>query len=139
VAAAAEWVGEWWSAALGRFGMAEGDDLVVHRGRAEPGRHGALVCFSGRGPGELLRDGRKVMGVSQWRSREGALFHTCAYTRWDPGPLVDLFDLAPVVRRALRSDLAAAALGFEDLGPGLRGVASLRDALLESFPTWGGH
>ena len=39
---------------------------------------------------------RKVMGVSQWRGKEGALFHTCAYTHWDPRPLVELFEPAGV-------------------------------------------
>ena len=59
VADAAAWVGAWWAAALGAFGVG---DLTVHRGRAEPGRHGGLVCFAGRGPGEVLQGDRKVMG-----------------------------------------------------------------------------
>jgi lipoate---protein ligase len=160
VAAAAGWVGEWWSAALctlmggaGRCtgtgtetGTATGggtggnDGLVVHRGKADPGRHGSLVCFSGRGPGEVFHDGRKVMGVSQWRSREGALFHTCAYTHWDPGPLVELFDFDPWPRRDLLTDLDVAAIGVADLIPGLPGAAlTLRDSLLGSFPKWGGE
>jgi lipoate---protein ligase len=134
VAEAAAWVGNWWDAALGRFGIG---DLTVHRGRAERGRHGGLVCFSGRGPGELLSGDRKVMGVSQWRCREGSLFHTCAYTAWEPGPLVELFDLDPPARQELVSDLVQSAVGLDDLGL-VPGIAALRAGLLASFPTWEG-
>jgi hypothetical protein len=141
VADAAAWVGAWWAAALGAFDVG---DLTVHRGRAEPGRHGGLVCFSGRGPGEVLQGDRKVMGVSQWRCREGALFHTCAYTTaWEPGPLVELFALDRSTRRGLVSDLARSAVGLDELGldvPGheVPGIAALRGALLASLPTWEG-
>jgi lipoate---protein ligase len=149
VADAAAWVGAWWVAALGALGVG---DLTVHRGRAEPGRHGGLVCFSGRGPGEVLQGDRKVTGVSQWRCREGSLFHTCAYTAWEPGPLVELFALDRSTRQGLVSDLARSAVGLDDLGlenrgpedPGpedrglVPGMAALRGALLASFPTWEG-
>ena len=53
-------------------------------------RSGDLVCFAGRGPGEVFHGGRKVVGLSQWRAREGALFSSCAYLRWDPAPLLAL-------------------------------------------------
>ncbi len=139
VADAAAWVGAWWAAALGAFGVG---DLTVHRGRAEPGRHGGLVCFAGRGPGEVLQGDRKVMGLSQWRCREGSLFHTCAYTAWEPGPLVELFALDRSTRQELVSDLARSAVGLDELGredPGLvPGIAALRGTLLASFPTWEG-
>ena len=88
---------------------------VVHEGRAEPGRHGALVCFSGKGPGEVFVGDRKVMGVSQWRGREGALFHTCAYTHWDPRPLVELLNVAGSSPEELVADLAGAAIGLDEL------------------------
>jgi lipoate-protein ligase A len=104
VAEAAAWVGAWWSAALGAGG-AGASELVVHRGRAVPGDHGGLVCFSGRGPGEVFWAGRKVMGISQWRSREGSLFHTCAYAHWEPRPLIDLLELDQPTREALLADL----------------------------------
>jgi lipoate-protein ligase A len=151
VAVAAEWVGAWWVDALGS-GSA---DLVVHRGRALPGPHGGLVCFSGRGPGEVLQAGRKVMGISQWRSREGALFHTCVYVHWDPDPLIDLLDVDPSTRKALRRDLSGLAAGILDFETGANSapaptsasasappapappsLALLQQRLLTTFPTW---
>jgi lipoate---protein ligase len=134
VARAATWVGEWWQAGLGGIGL---DGIAVHEGKATPGPYGALVCFSGRGPGEVFAADAKVTGVSQWRSREGALFHTCAYTRWDPAPLVDLLALEGAVREVWRAALMDSAIGIEDLLPAGGGLARLADGLLHAFPTWG--
>jgi lipoate-protein ligase A len=134
VAVAARWVGDWWRAGLTSLGIR---GCRVHEGRAIAGEHGALVCFSGHGPGEVFREDRKVMGVSQWRGREGALFHTCAYTHWDPRPLVDLLEVDPGVKESLVEDLAEAAVGVDDIGAGPREtLASLRDVLLSTFANW---
>ncbi len=92
VSAAAEWVGAWWTAALADVGQ---HGFEVHRGRSVPGAFGDLVCFAGRGPGEVFQGGRKVVGLSQWRSREGTLFSSCAYLRWDPAPLLALLNVGP--------------------------------------------
>ncbi len=133
VGAAAGWVGLWWSAALASLGAAE---LAVHEGRAAPGKHGALVCFSGKGPGEVFTDGRKVMGVSQWRGREGALFHTCSYTRWDPLPLVELLEVPSSSRGKLVADLADTAIGLNELHLVDTDLAVIGEALLSSFTDW---
>jgi hypothetical protein len=151
---AAEWVGQWWRQALISAG-AEAAPLTVHRGRAVPGPHGSLVCFSGRGPGEVFHRGRKVTGVSQWRSREGALFQTCLYTHWDPAPLLDLLDLGAdqadqvdqvdqavqadqadqAVRLRLRTELAISVCGLEDLGPAGLELDTVGESLLHSITT----
>ncbi len=133
VGTAAAWVGAWWLSALESLGAY---DCVVHQGRALPGQHGALVCFSGKGPGEVFRHGRKLMGISQWRGKEGALFHTCCYTHWDPSPLVQL--LAPEVSQPVRllEDLAAAAIGVDDLHLLCGSISALGDSLLNTFPNW---
>jgi lipoate-protein ligase A len=153
VAVAGEWAGEWWDGALGpgdadAADAADAADRVVHRGRAEPGPYGSLVCFSGRGPGELFSAGRKVMGISQWRSREGSLFHTCAYAHWDPQPLIDLLIVDMPRREALQRDLPGTATGILDLAPaaGLAphprldpaplSLPALRETLLTTFATW---
>jgi hypothetical protein len=140
VAVSAAWVGAWWGTTLGGLGLG---GLTEHQGPAVPGRHGKLVCFSGRGPGELFFGDRKVMGVSQWRSREGSLFHTCAYTRWDPSPLIDLFDVDGGTRDDLRRVLPHAAIGLAELGPpggaapSGPSLADMEVALLSAFATWG--
>jgi lipoate-protein ligase A len=133
VGAAAAWVGAWWSAALRWCGAR---DQSVFRGPSIPGAHGSLVCFSGRGPGEVFQNDRKVVGISQWRSREGSLFHTCAYTHWDPGALIALLDLDEAIRAALGDELRGSAVGVADLEPAGLDLADLREALLSSFSTW---
>jgi lipoate-protein ligase A len=134
VSEAAGWVGAWWTAAFGSCGVPAGR---IHRGRAVPGPFGSLVCFAGRGPGEVVHDGRKVVGVSQWRSREGALFHSCAYTVWDASPLVDLLDLHAPHRAVLARHLAGTAVGMEGLIEPPVGLDQVRAALLDSFPALG--
>jgi lipoate---protein ligase len=135
VAAAATWVGEWWRSALFSLGAR---DCRVHTGRAVAGENGALVCFSGRGPGEVFWRDRKVMGVSQWRGREGALFHTCAYAHWDPRPLVDLLKLDDALKAPLVEELAGSAVGLDDMRLASKGaIPSLREVLLSTFATWG--
>jgi hypothetical protein len=75
--------------------------------------------------------------VSQWRGKEGALFHTCAYTRWDPLPLVELLHLDGVSQEELLRSVAGAATGLDEL-PLVGGeITRLGEVLLSSFPAWG--
>jgi lipoate-protein ligase A len=131
VSAAAEWCGAWWTGALARVGQV---GFEVHRGRAEPGDLGDLACFAGQGPGEVFLGGRKVVGLSQWRAREGALFSSCAYLRWDPSPLLALVNVDETTRRTLAIGLSSVATGLAELDPPLVGLAPVRAALLDSFP-----
>lgn len=133
VSAAAEWVGSWWTEALASLGQR---GVEVHRGRSVPGASGDLVCFAGRGPGEVFHDGRKVVGLSQWRAREGALFSSCAYLHWDPAPLLALVDVGEDARADLTLRLALVAAGLADLEPSAADVVALRSALLHSLPTF---
>jgi len=134
VSVAAEWVGKWWLEALAGLGH-QGFD--VHTGRASPGRFGALVCFAGRGPGEVFHGARKVVGLSQWRAREGALFSSCAYLRWDPAPLLALIHPDPPVQEALTRDLKTVAVGLAELDPAVEDLGPLRERLLGSFDAFG--
>jgi lipoate-protein ligase A len=65
-----EWVGECWRDALGRLG-ATTTALTVHRGPMVCTPWSDLVCFAGTGPGEVLIGGRKLVGLSQRRTRDG--------------------------------------------------------------------
>ena len=129
VTTAAEWVGEWWKTALERSGLRH---LDVHVGPARPGTLGKLVCFAGRGPGEVLHGGRKVVGLSQWRARQGVLFSTSAYRRWDPVPLAELVE-AGEEHPSLAEELGAAAIGLSELDPRAGDLAVVRDRLLSSL------
>jgi lipoate-protein ligase A len=110
---AAVQVGEWWADGLG--GSLAGG-LRVHRGASVPAPGSDVVCFAGVGPGEVVAGTRKLVGLAQWRSREGALVHGCAYRRWAPEPLTDLLELDDPSRAVLTGDLAAAAVGLDELG-----------------------
>lgn len=103
------WLGDLWRRALGRSGVA----AEAHEGRYEPGAWGSLVCFAGRGPGEVFVAGRKVIGLSQRRTASGARFQCGVLLRWDPAALADLLVLPAEQREALERDLAACAAGID--------------------------
>jgi lipoate-protein ligase A len=108
---AAHWVGVAWAHAF-RVGGATGDALTVHRDGLVRGRWSDRVCFAGVGPGELLYDGRKLVGVSQRRTRSGARFQCVVLQRWRPERLIGL--LAPPRPTAL--ELAPVATDTTSLG-----------------------
>jgi hypothetical protein len=45
-----------------------------------------VVCFAGRGPGEVFVNGRKTVGLTQWRVREGVFVSTVLHA----GPTADV-------------------------------------------------
>jgi lipoate---protein ligase len=93
-----------------------------------------LVCFAGLGPGEVHRGGRKVVGLAQWRGREGALFSAAAYRRFDPGPLLDALDLGPDDHQLVRDIVSERAVGLEALLGGRLPAGTVGDALLSRLP-----
>lgn len=74
---AAIWAGETWSATVASL---TGEPASVHRGRSAGGRWGRLICFAGLGPAEVTVGGRKVVGISQRRSRDWTRIQTMART-----------------------------------------------------------
>ena len=117
-------VGEWWARALGS------GRLSVHRGSSVPAPGSDVICFAGVGPGEVTWRGRKVVGLAQWRSREGVLVHGCAYRRWDAGAIADLLSRPLATRRALAAAIEDAAAGFDELVS----ASWSEDALLAALP-----
>ena len=114
------WLGRAWADALGDLGV----DAVVHEGSFEPGPWGRVVCFAGRGPGEVFVDGAKVVGLAQRRTRAGARFQCAVPQRWDPAPLVAAL-VPPADRERAVDELAAVATA-----PGVEATA-LCAALVE--------
>lgn len=82
VARASWWVGETWADALREFGV---DDVSVHRGSMVTSELARLVCFAGRGPGEVFAATSKAVGISQRRTRDWSRFQCALSLRWD-GP-----------------------------------------------------
>lgn len=109
VGRAAWWLGEAWSAALASLGLAGGAGGVVHRGGLVASAWSAMVCFAGLGPGEVTVGGRKVVGLAQRRTREGALFQCALPLAWDPAPLLAALGVEDG-RAAVAAELAASVL-----------------------------
>ena len=75
------WVGEVWQAALADLGVSG----TVYRGALKEGRWGGLVCFAGRGPGEVLVD---LLGLTPTDEALRDLAAAAAPVEVDPDELV---------------------------------------------------
>lgn len=74
-----DWLGAVWIRALRSLDLAGADDLAAFAGPLRRSAASDLVCFAGLGPGEVTSAGRKVIGLSQRRTRAGARFQCLAY------------------------------------------------------------
>ena len=101
VGRAAHWMGQLWTSALDAVGV----DATWHESGLVTTRWSRLVCFAGLGPGEVCVGGAKVVGLSQRRTRTGAWFASAALLRWDPTPLLEVFDLTPAERAHAADEL----------------------------------
>jgi lipoate-protein ligase A len=114
VGRAFHWLGAAWAAVL----AAEGLPARMYDGPLRSTPWSGRVCFAGLGPGEVTVERRKVVGLSQRRTREAARFQCCALLRWEPERLLELLVLDDDARRRggleLR-DVAAGAGAVPDL------------------------
>jgi lipoate-protein ligase A len=120
------WVGATWAIALGAVGTGPAQ---VWRGGMRRTPWSDRVCFAGLGPGEVSLDTRKVVGVSQRRTRMGALFQTAVLLHWDPAALLALLRMDDAGRKQGAADLAAVAGG---VGP--QHASAVVDAFLAALP-----
>ena len=101
VEAATWWLGATWVEALVAAGV-ERDRLTVHGSGVTDRRLGSVACFAAAGPGEVLCDGRKLVGISQRRTRHAARFQCVVHRRFDAGVTLGL-----VADPTLAADLGA--------------------------------
>ena len=101
------WLGEVWVAALETVGI----DAGVHPGSPTRPDWSDRICFGGSGAGEVTIAGRKVVGMSQRRTRAGARFQCLVLAEWDPGPLLSVLELSPQERARARAAVADQAVG----------------------------
>lgn len=106
------WLGHAWAQVLADLGH---PGATVHDGPLQTGPWSDLVCFGGLGPGEVLLDDRKVVGISQRRTRSHARFQCAVLHRWDPGPLLEVLALTEEQRARAAADLADVAVGLPEL------------------------
>lgn len=109
-------VGEAWAAAMADLGV---PDVAVHRGPATASRLGppdrrplAEVCYASLGRGEVTTGGRKLVGLSQRRRREGALIQCGIHHLWKPDPLIAALGVG-----AAAAEIRAAAVGVDEVLP----------------------
>jgi lipoate---protein ligase len=115
VTEAYRWLGEALAGGLRALGAPAVELVEVPRARATPPRPADVACFGALSPYEVLAGGRKVVGLSQARRRQGTLLQA--------GLLLDL-EAARLARvlgggDRLAADLAAAAAGLRELVPGI--------------------
>lgn len=81
------WLGDVFVRALGRFCD---DEPMVYRGAYSNTPEARAVCFAGLAPGEVTVGQRKLIGISQRRTRDGARFQCIVYRSWAPEHWSDL-------------------------------------------------
>ena len=118
------WLGAAWAGALADAGM---PGATCHDGPLVTTPWSGLVCFAGLGPGEVCVDGAKAVGMSQRRTRAGALFQTAALLEWRPERLLERLALSEEDRRRGARELRNVARPVEG-GP-QEVVAALLDRL----------
>ncbi len=120
-------VGRTWAAALESIGCGPGS---VWQGPLQRSEWSGRVCFAGVGAGEVQVGGRKVVGISQRRTRQGALFQTIGLLEWDPAATVAVLGMT-----GREQDRAIASLADAAAGIGPRRGDPLRDAVLDALMT----
>lgn len=112
------WLGHHLAAVISSCLRGDGSPAVtVHDGAMVTTPWSTTVCFDGVGPGEVLLDGAKLVGISQRRTRAAARLQCCWYSSYDAALLVSL--LAPDHRPPLG---------------GLAPVATLEPEIAEAIP-----
>lgn len=111
------WLGGVWAEALAALGVAA-EPVGVSAARADTQANDPLLrraCFGGLSPYEVLAGGRKLVGFSQMRRRQGALLQVGLYTRWPGRELAALLALPDAERADLAERLAARVAGLDEL------------------------
>ena len=127
VARASFWLGEVWTEVVASFGL----DATMHRGPLLGGDLARKVCFAGVGPGEVLVEGAKVVGISQRRTRNAARFQCACLLHWRTDLLRRLLpglDRADALDRGGDHDGATVANRLAGAG---RGIGVDADAVVE--------
>lgn len=118
VGRAFHWVGAVWADALSAVLPPDlAATVAVYTGPPLGREAGRIVCFAGLGPGEVTVAGRKVVGLSLRRWRDGARFQCAMTWRWS-GDLLARY-LAPEASAALEAvthcDVTRLPAGLPDL------------------------
>jgi len=125
------WLGQAFADAIAKvLGLpADQAEVEVHRGAAQKTPWSKVLCYAGLGSGEVTVGGRKVVGMSQRRSRSGAWIHSMALLGERGGDLANLLS-------GTAQDRAEAHGALRDVGlvHGEPFLDSLTEELLTRLP-----
>jgi len=102
--------GRWWEKALASF---TSEQISVYGGPLEGEIDFRVVCFAGRGPGEVFVNDRKAVGLTQWRVREGVFLSTVLHAQATSDVLPFLAQVPPGLSDALNHQMLS-SLSLED-------------------------
>lgn len=115
------WVGELWQRALGDLAIAGDVNKTAGGGDV---RWAKQVCFAGVGAGEVVHGERKLVGVSQRRTRAAARFQSLCHIHWRPELVAAL--VAPPRPRVVELATSVATVAAT--------TDAIREALLRNLP-----
>ncbi len=98
------WLGERFAEACRVAGVAH--TLTVNDNSMVRTEWSTLICFDGIGPGEVLLEGRKLLGISQRRTRAALRLQCCWYHEADSAALAGLFPALNGIDPAVLSPIA---------------------------------
>lgn len=107
VSHAGAWLGAVWGAALADLGLG---GATVHTGPMARPAWSDRVCFAGTAAGEVRVGAAKAVGVSQRRTRAGAVFQATAYVRPVPAVFAALLGVPAAVTAVAVVDATPAAV-----------------------------
>lgn len=104
------WLGDVFAQALSPW-----IDAETFRGPFSPGLFGRSVCFDSCAPGEVVSGGRKLVGMSQRRGRNGARIQCVLYRAWNPDQWAPIFSLSDVRAHVMEMDVATVDAPLADI------------------------
>lgn len=109
-------------------------DLEMHTGKMIGGDLARAICFAGLGPGEITFEGAKVVGMSQRRTAQGAVFQCAIYLTYPFDQLNQLLNDVNIEFPGRGYALGVAEIldEFANLNPALA-LSQLRRSLIESL------
>ena len=92
IAKASVWIGGIWRDALKLLDV----ECSLFEGKFSRSAVSDLICFAGKGPGELFVGGKKILGISQRRSKSGTRFQCALIINWKPEHMIAAYSSAPI-------------------------------------------